>query len=225
LRKAFSYLLLLPVVGIHFWLLWNASLFILVYTKRLMWPLDIQRNDDNENAIKILLVYQSQSELEHLKKQFSFLEQTFGRINIKAIGIWKALDSELDFSKTKKAGLFWNLFYTEIYLIYFKYIKVLLPEFSKDLLSRNGIIICSMHERFHSDERINIVGFSRGFPFSHVILSMTSGQHVMAHEVGHSCGLWHSKDKNNLMFPLTPDAPVIVNERQKKTILMARYIR
>jgi hypothetical protein len=116
------------------------------------------------------------------------------------------------------------LFYVEIYLIYFKYIRTLLPEFNQAMLSTNGIIICSVHEKFYSNEKMTIVGFSRGFPFSHVIVSSASSVHVLAHEIGHSCGLWHSKDKNNLMYALSPSAAVSLSVRQRFAILKARYV-
>jgi Matrixin len=138
--------------------------------------------------------------------------------------IWKSVNAEFNFSRNKNAGLFWNLFYTEIYLIYFKYIKVLLPEFLTKMISKNGLILCTMHEQFYSNEKINIVGFSRGFPFSHVILSKASEAHVLAHEIGHTCGLWHKKEEYNLMYPLTPKKPVKISRQQYQAILRARYI-
>jgi hypothetical protein len=174
--------------------------------------------------MNVLLVYQTEIERQILKKQFEYLQTQFGKLNIDVLPIWKQLHARLNFNKTRNAGRFLNLFYVEIYLIYFKYIKSLLPEFFLQMLSTNGIIICSVHEKFYSNEKITIVGFSRGFPFSHVIVSLESGAHVLAHEIGHSCGLWHSKDKNNLMYALTPKAPVSVSERQRLAVLKARYI-
>ncbi len=220
MKKGLSFLFQIPLFGIHFWLLWNASLFIVIYLKRLIWPL----NKTSKGTIKILLVYQSPNDLEHLKRQFAYLEQIFGAYHIQVIGHWKSLDPTLDFSRTKRAGLFWNLFYTELYLIYFKYLKILLQEFREDLVSKNGMIICSLHDRFHKDEKISIVGFSRGFPFSHVVLSKKGGEHVLAHEIGHTCGLWHSKDKSNLMYALTPKLPVQISDYQNQIISRARYV-
>ncbi len=215
---------LLPIVGIHFWLLWNAILFITIYLKRLVLPLKTAKVSKEKYKMKIMLVYQSQSDLVHLQKQYDFLEQLFGNYEIKTLPIWKSLDLTFNFNRNKNAGLFWNLFYTEIYLIYFKYLKVLLPDFLREMTSKNGLILCTIHEQFYKNDKINIVGFSRGFPFSHVILSKTSAEHVLAHEIGHTCGLWHQKDEHNLMYPLTPKLPAKISELQYKAILKARYI-
>jgi hypothetical protein len=219
LKKIISAIFLIPIFGIHLWLLYNAVTFVLVYVKRLVLPIR-----SKQNRMNILLVYQTETERLILKRQLEFLQSQYAKINIDGLPIWKRLDSKLDFNKRRNAGRFLNLFYVEIYLIYFKYIKALLPEFFQQMLSANGMIICSVHEKFYSNEKITIVGFSRGFPFSHVIVSSESGAHVLAHEISHSCGLWHSKDKNNLMYALTPSAAVSISDQQRLAILKARYV-
>jgi hypothetical protein len=219
LKKVISVIFRLPILGIHLWLLFNAITFILIFVKRLLIPIH-----SKQYRMNVLLVYQSESERLILKRQLDFLQLQYAKIKIDVLPIWKQLDSGLNFHKAKHAGRILNLFYVEIYLIYFKYISVLLPEFFQQMLSINGLIICSVHEKFYSNEKITIVGFSRGFPFSHVIVSTDSGAHVLAHEIGHSCGLWHSKDNNNLMYALTPSTVVSINAQQKQAILRARYV-
>jgi hypothetical protein len=219
LKKVISAIFLIPIFGIHLWLLYNAVTFVLVYIKRIILPIRAEKTRMN-----VLLVYQTEPERLILKKQLEFLQSQYAKINIDVLPIWKHLDSTLDFNKRRNAGRFLNLFYVEIYLIYFKYIKILLTEFFPYMLSINGIIICSVHEKFYSNEKMTIVGFSRGFPFSHVIVSSESGAHVLAHEIGHSCGLLHSKDKNNLMYAFTPSAAVSISKKQRLAILKARYV-
>jgi Matrixin len=219
LKKIVSAIFFIPVFGIHLWFLFNAITFVLVYIKRLVLPVRFK-----QNRMNVLLVYQSEQEKLILQRQLEFLQTQYVKINVDVLPIWKPLDSKLDFNKNRNAGRFLNLFYVEIYLIYFKYIKTLMPEFFQQMLSTHGIIICSVHEKFYSNEKITIVGFSRGFPFSHVIVSSGSGNHVLAHEIGHCCGLWHSKDKNNLMYALTPSALININEHQRLAILKARYV-
>jgi hypothetical protein len=187
--------------------------------KRCLLPIQQSRCE-----IQLLLVYQSDEEKKMLEIQQSYLANVFKPYHIKTNTQWVAIDKTENLNKQKLAGRFWDLFYTEIYLIYLQYLKRLLPMHINLLLGKQGAIICSVHERFYSNEKIQIVGFSRGFPFSHVIVSAKSSPHVLAHEIGHSCGLKHNVSKDNLMYPLTPNMNASLNERQIKHLLRARYV-
>ncbi len=170
------------------------------------------------------MAYQDGADFKVLEKQLTFLNQTFAAFGIQVTAKWVKLDARYNFNKDKAAGQFFNLFYTEIYFIYAKYLNVLLNLKKEILISRQGAIIASVHHTFYGNDKIQVVGFSRGFPFSHVIIAKNAGAHVLAHEIGHSCGLWHSKDKNNLMYALTPQTPVVLNEKQLSAVFKARYV-
>jgi Matrixin len=218
LKKIIAFVFSIPIIGIHGWLLFNAIVFICTYFKRLLIPLK------NSNRMIVLLAYQDTTDLNLLEKQWAFLYPTFAAFGIQVTAEWVKLDTSYNFNKDKAAGRFFNLFYTEIYFIYAKYLYALLKLKKELLISRQGVIIASVHHTFYGNDKIQVVGFSRGFPFSHVIIAKNAGAHVLAHEIGHSCGLWHSKEKNNLMYALTPQTPVILNEKQLRAVFKARYI-